>query len=407
MRPITLESVASDERRTTLGGTSGGLRRSANQIMVSALCLPMIIVGCFTSAIGATSAFALNLLAFLASGILLLPLAWRVLKAAKPHNRQGEKAAVRQPRNARLRLVTLMSRPRVIILLTMTVAAMFAADPVLTLAPALSQDLTGHPAAYSGYFLSGLAAGAALGSLFRPLGPHRETPELATRHAARSLLWLACGSLIFAAGISVWASLIAAVMVGMAAVRVCVQVHAGLVLQGQPSVASGIALWMIVWAGAKPVAFLTDGWLATTIDVRVAAIMVAAPAVSLGLLELMLPRPLKARLKESIALTLRSLEGALQPRSTKSHPTPKAATASAAAPGIPRIAPAAMGLTAMVARLTGDQARWDEELRGELWRLASTGKKRHTQLAYALRLFLRVGALRAETRSPHRHEAPI
>lgn len=43
--------------------------------------------------------------------------------------------------------------------------------------------------------------------------------------------------------------------------------------------ASVMAIWAIAWAGSKPLASLTDGFLATTLGVRWTGVLLALPAL--------------------------------------------------------------------------------------------------------------------------------
>jgi hypothetical protein len=60
-----------------------------------------------------------------------------------------------------------------------------------------------------------------------------------------------------------------------------------------------MALWAVAWAGTKPIASITDGWLASTVGVHWAAVVLAAPAFGIAVLEAC-PWRYKAFLKRRI-----------------------------------------------------------------------------------------------------------
>jgi len=63
-----------------------------------------------------------------------------------------------------------------------------------------------------------------------------------------------------------------------------------------------MAVWAIAWAGSKPLASLADGWLASHVGLLRTAMILAAPAVIVAVLELFLwPQVrnwLKARMRQ-------------------------------------------------------------------------------------------------------------
>jgi len=71
------------------------------------------------------------------------------------------------------------------------------------------------------------------------------------------------------------------------------------------------------------------------------------------------------------------------------------------------VAPSAGRLVAAAARLlpVGEQDRYAEEFRSELWEIARAGGRRPTQLAYATRQVIAAWRLRAELRVPQRRGA--
>ena len=59
-----------------------------------------------------------------------------------------------------------------------------------------------------------------------------------------------------------------------------------------------MALWAIAWAGTKPLASLLDGWLASTLGIKAAAIVLVLVAVVLALCEICLSGRQKNKFKE-------------------------------------------------------------------------------------------------------------
>ena len=92
-------------------------------------------------------------------------------------------------------------------------------------------------------------------------------------------------------------SLLAAFAAGVFALRVGAATQSLLVQQDRQRAASVMALWAIAWAGSKPLASLLDGWLASGTHLWHAGVALAAPAVTLALLEIYLPERWKKRLK--------------------------------------------------------------------------------------------------------------
>src|ERR1700735_5238421 len=126
----------------------------------------------------------------------------------------------------------------------------------------------------------------------RPSRPRPATPLLA----------LAISVIIFAAGINVWLTLLAAIAAGVAGLLTGAATQALLLKTAGPRQATQVmTLWAIAWAGSKPLASLADGWLASHVGLLRAGMVLTAPAIIVALLELFLrPRVrnwLKARMR--------------------------------------------------------------------------------------------------------------
>jgi MFS family permease len=258
---------------------------NAGRALAPVLCVAVIA---FT---GFTWAFALNAISFAVFAATL------VLVTPGP----GEEP--RRPARARSGLVEALRQPRIMLTLAMVAAVTFADDPILILGPALARQLNAS-SDWTGYFLSALGLGTILGSLRigakRRASKHRTGQPTATsdrsRRAARSLLLLVACMFIFASGISLWVSLLAAFGVGVAALRTGAVTQTQLVRQPAHT-ASVMALWAIAWAGMKPLASFTDGWVASGHGLMTAVAVVSVLALFLGIFEICLPATCREWLK--------------------------------------------------------------------------------------------------------------
>lgn len=136
-----------------------------------------------------------------------------------------------------------------------------------------------------------------LGSLQRTKNARQATPSYSTRRAAKSLLLLAIAIYFFAVGLNKWISLLAAFVVGVAALRTGAVTQAQLVRHRREHTASVMALWAIAWAGTKPVASFLDGWLASTRGIWWAVVFLTFGAVVLALPEIFLSDKKKMTIK--------------------------------------------------------------------------------------------------------------
>jgi MFS family permease len=248
---------------------------------------PVISVVVITTT-GFAWAFAANAISFLIFTMTLVVL----IRVRKP------RIIVRRGQNVRVGdgIRVALQKPRVMLLLAMVAAVTFADDPVLIQGPALAHHQLHAPNDVAGYFLSMLGLGTVLGSLWPTRG--KWDPSGMSKRAARALVCLFAFIVIFAAGLTTWICLLAAVAAGVAVL------HAGALAQAQLTryrpdhIASVMALWAVAWAGAKPVASLVDGWLASHVYLWLAAAILATPALVLGLVEILLSRETKKKIKE-------------------------------------------------------------------------------------------------------------
>jgi MFS family permease len=251
---------------------------NAGRAIAPILCVALVA---FT---GFTWAFALNALSFV------------VFAATLAFLTPGPGDQRRQRARAREGFVQALRQPRIMLTLAMVAAVTFADDPILVLGPALAHQLNAS-SDWTGYFLSALGFGTILGSFWigakKRASKHRTWQTTPTSHrsrrAARSLLLLVACMFIFAIGISTWVSLVAAFGAGVAALRTGAVTQTQLVRQPAHT-ASVMALWAIAWAGMKPLASLTDGWMASIHGLLPAVAVVSGLALILGGVELCLPR---------------------------------------------------------------------------------------------------------------------
>ncbi len=201
-------------------------------------------------------------------------------------------------------LVTALRHRRLLLLLAIVAAVTLADDPILVLSPAVAHARLHMSSEWAGYFIAALGWGSVLGSL-PPTSSKDNGAQRACRRAAVSLLFLGVSVVVFTMGFSILASLIAAIVAGAAGLLTGTSAQAALLRQqattgaAVATVTSVAALWAIAWAGTKPFASLLDGWLASHIGIVPTSIALAAPAMTIALCELLLPKGVKIAIDES------------------------------------------------------------------------------------------------------------
>jgi predicted MFS family arabinose efflux permease len=247
---------------------------NAGRTMAPVLCVIVL------ASIGAAWAFTLNAISFFvfAATIIAVHPSSTPKQERRAHDWLGLRIAVWQPRIA--------------LLLVMVAAVTVADDPILVLGPPLAHQVLAVSSRWPAYFLSALGLGTVLGALV-------PTRPSTARRAAIPLLALAFSVILFVLGITAWISLLAALVAGVAALLTGAATQALLFEKAGPGhAASVMALWAIAWAGSKPIASLTDGWLASNLGVRWAGLILAVPALTIATLELQLSDKQKRRLKK-------------------------------------------------------------------------------------------------------------
>ena len=224
---------------------------------------------------------------FLLNAITFLVLA---IGLARIRPQPSPKPAVRSAR-ARDGISIARNRPEIWLLLGMVAAVTIADDPILVLGPTLAHRTFGLSSDWAGYFLAALGCGTVLGSLLPRSPTARPGSSAGPRRAALSLLALSIFMVFFVAGLSPAISLVAACGAGMAALTTGAATQVLLIRQSPGQAGSVMALWAIAWAGTKPIASLTDGWLATALGVRYAGIALVLPALALAMFGIMRPGP--------------------------------------------------------------------------------------------------------------------
>jgi MFS family permease len=247
---------------------------NAGRTLAPVLCVAVI------ASIGAGWAFALNAVSFAVFAVVIL--------VVHPHS---ARRPVRLTQDW-LGLRIAVREPRILLLLTMVAAVTLADDPVLVLGPSLARQVLAVSSLWPAYFLSVLGLGTVLGAMV----PTKKTSS--ARLAAWPLLALALSVVLFTSGINAWLSLLAALLAGVAGLLTGAATQALLLEKAGSDPASVMALWAVAWAGSKPIASLTDGWLASNIGVRWAGLLLAAPAILIAVLELILTKDFKRRLKD-------------------------------------------------------------------------------------------------------------
>ncbi len=181
--------------------------------------------------------------------------------------------------------VTVYREGRIMILLLMVAAVTVAADPILVLGPALASHAFGRSASWSGLFIAALGAGSVLGSLRRS----RHAPSL--RGAAIILATLGICMMAFVLVPNFWLSVAAAGQAGATCLVANSATRTLLAREAGPArEARVMAVWVIAWAGSKPVASLMDGVLAGAIGIRATGVLLAMPTLVPILVLVFLPK---------------------------------------------------------------------------------------------------------------------
>lgn len=213
---------------------------------------------------GVAAAFGVNSLSYLALFAALYLVRPRPLPEAPTESRKLR-------HTARM----LFSDPRLVALLAVTVVVSFTSDPVGTLMPVFATQVFGRPDTFAGILIGVFGAGAVTAAFLvggRSHPTHRELGlmigllggGIATLALTENLTLAMVG--LFIAGFGFLATMTAAV----STVQLEVQDHQ----RGRV-----MALWSVAFLGARPVAAVVDGAIASAVDVHAATLAMALPAL--------------------------------------------------------------------------------------------------------------------------------
>lgn len=216
--------------------------------------------------LGFTWAFSLNALSYLAlAGAVMI-----VRVEGRDDRQPPERAAFRET----IRLVK--KDPLIGPLLVAVAAVAVAVDPVTNLTPAFTVDIYGRPDTFTGVLIGVFGLGAALTAAL-----------LVTRIRASfrsiSLAMTGLGLAIITFGMSAGATVgLAALFTGGIMYMISISLATTLMQLNVAEAHRGrvMALWGVAFLGTRPAASLLDGSVATIANLRVAALVMAIPALA-------------------------------------------------------------------------------------------------------------------------------
>jgi MFS family permease len=187
---------------------------------------------------------------------------------------QPQESADRAMGHMRASIELLRRRPQLVVFLVIVAAVGFASDPVNTLAPAWAHAF-GQKDTFGGYIVGVFGAGAVTAAFVVAgrVGGSR-------RRMFATLLLLGGGMVLFA--LTPWLALALPVLFVAGFGYLASNTHATSRLQlGVDPWERGrvMALWSVAFLGLRPFASLLDGALAGAFGVRVAAVVLALPAL--------------------------------------------------------------------------------------------------------------------------------
>ena len=215
--------------------------------------------------LGFTWAFSINALSYLA-------LAAAVLIVKAPQNARSDR---KTPTKLIETIRMVRNDPKIGPLLIGIAAVAVAIDPVSNLTPAFTVEIYGRPEAFTGILIGVFGLGAAIAAAL-------VVAKLRTSFRGVALAMAGVGITICTFGMSTDAEvgLVALFLAGIAYIisislaTTMVQVHVAEDHRGRV-----MALWGVAFLGVRPAASLLDGIVATWVDVRAAAILMAVPVM--------------------------------------------------------------------------------------------------------------------------------
>jgi MFS family permease len=209
-------------------------------------------------------AFAINSVSYFAL-IIALGMIRPVNETPRPETRPKLAETFREVR-----------RDKHLVILFITVAAVsISADPVSTLTPAFATEIFGRADTVAGLLVGAYGAGAVAAAFFfagRVSGSYRRM--------AATLLLLSGGMVVFAHASTLALGVVALFVSGFG--YLATNTSATSILQLEVADAHRgrvMALWSIAFLGSRPIASLTDGAIASGAGLRVAATVMAIPAL--------------------------------------------------------------------------------------------------------------------------------
>jgi MFS family permease len=224
------------------------------------------ISGVLLATVGAEIAFAMNALSF-----MVLIAALVVIREQRRRAPRGADGSVR----AGLRFVRANST--VLLLLVGVGTAGFAADPIITLSPALARTLGGGDTLVamlvSAFGIAAAPAALASGPLQRRFGSNRV--------AGTGLLLMAGGLLIAAVAPAPWTAVLGFAVTGVGSVLAVTGFTTAL-QRRLPDALRGrvMALWSVAFLGNRPIAAVLDGAAADLVGPRLAMMLAVGVALT-------------------------------------------------------------------------------------------------------------------------------
>ena len=173
-----------------------------------------------------------------------------------------------------------------VLLLVAIMVVAVTSDPVQTLTPGYATEIFGHQDSWAGVLVGGFGAGAVLAAL--SAGRFRDPRRTLTM----GLGILGAGILVFAFAPNLPTGVLGLVVAGYGYLTASTTTSAALQLGvAQSQRGRVMALWSVAFVGVRPFASLVDGGIATGVGLRVAATVMAVPALLLAAVLLGRRRP--------------------------------------------------------------------------------------------------------------------
>jgi MFS family permease len=224
--------------------------------------------------VGPTWAFGLGSLSYLA-----LALALTTVHALVPQARPSSRPRLRES-------IELVTRDRRLLALLFAIAAMnIATDPSVTLGPAFMVEL-GRPDSLAGLLIGAFGAGAVVVAFTVAHGLRGTRKTIAT-----TLLVTGGGVVAFSVSPTLAVAMISLFVMGLGYLATNTVATSRQQLEVEDAQRGRImTLWSIAFLGARPIASIVDGAIASWAGVRVATFCMALPALACGALFLLTGR---------------------------------------------------------------------------------------------------------------------